>query len=199
MKKIIIAIAAALIATSAFAQNDYQIAVFGSLTDGVTDNTATIQKAIDFISDKGGGTLTFAVGRYLTGAVVLKDNVTLNLGEGAVLVAAPNIYCYKGKPALISAEGASNVAVIGKGCIEGSAKGLKAQIADQVKKGYITSSDAPAIISFKDCTNAKVDGIKIVNPAAATIEGAEVSGVHVYDYAAGKVITPEGKTIKIQK
>ena len=43
----------------------YTATVFGIHSDGVTDNTTSIQKAIDYIHEKGGGTLVFYVGRYL--------------------------------------------------------------------------------------------------------------------------------------
>ncbi|MCQ5300121.1 glycoside hydrolase family 28 protein, partial [Blautia wexlerae] len=57
-------------------------------------NTRSIQKAIDFISESGGGRLVFTVGRYLTGSIHLKSNVTIHLGEGAVLVGSTNPYDY---------------------------------------------------------------------------------------------------------
>ena len=46
---------------------DYQMTMFGIKSDGTTMNTRSIQKAIDFISESGGGRLVFTVGRYLTG------------------------------------------------------------------------------------------------------------------------------------
>ena len=63
-----------------FAQNtnqkEYKATVFGVKSDGIVNNTASIQKAIDFISENGGGTLVFYVGRYLTGGFELKSNVS---------------------------------------------------------------------------------------------------------------------------
>ena len=46
--------------------NVYYASKFGIRSDGVTLNTRSIQKAIDWISENGGGTLRFWVGRYLT-------------------------------------------------------------------------------------------------------------------------------------
>ena len=48
---------------------DYQTTMFGIKSDGVTMNTRSIQKAIDFVSENGGGRLIFNVGRYLTGSI----------------------------------------------------------------------------------------------------------------------------------
>ena len=119
MKKILIALTAWLVSLGCLAQeNNYLATVWGAKSDGITDNTASLQRAIDFISAHGGGTLSIYVGRYITGAIQLKDNVTLYLGEGAVLVASTNYYDYNGAPALIWSKDARNVAIKGKGVIE---------------------------------------------------------------------------------
>lgn len=199
MKRMIIAAILFLAAITSNAQYNCQIAVFGSITDGVTDNTATIQKAVDMVSAKGGGTLTFAVGRYLTGSIELKSNVTIELKEGAVLVASPVIHAFGGHNALIWADGAENAAVIGRGSIDGNGVALRQAIEDQYSKGYIKSAAIPALIDLSGCTGARVEGIKLINPAGEGILGVKPEGVYVYDYSAGKCITPSGKTIKIQK
>ena len=87
-------LAACMLATCTLSSSakDYQAVVFGAKSDGVTLNTQSIQRAIDHIAAEGGGRLIFTVGRYLTGAIQLKSNVTLHIGEGATLVAAPSIY-----------------------------------------------------------------------------------------------------------
>lgn len=61
-------------------------------------NTNTIQHAIDFISDNGGGELFFEQGQYLTGSIYLKHNVTLHLMDGAVLLGSTNPFDYKKDP-----------------------------------------------------------------------------------------------------
>ena len=43
----------------------YNASLFGIKSNGTTLNTTSIQKAVDYISEKGGGTLRFYVGRYL--------------------------------------------------------------------------------------------------------------------------------------
>ena len=72
----ILAVAASL-AVLPLSAKDYYASTFGIKSNGTTMNTTSIQKAIDFISEEGGGKLIFKVGRYLTGSIELKDNVTI--------------------------------------------------------------------------------------------------------------------------
>ena len=65
---------------SIFAQataKDYPASLFNIYSDGVTLNTRSIQFAIDYIHQQGGGRLVFDVGRFLTGSIHLKSNVTI--------------------------------------------------------------------------------------------------------------------------
>ena len=65
--------------------------MFNIYSDGGDSlNTRSIQFAIDYINAQGGGRLVFDVGRYLTGSIHLKSNVTIHLLEGAVLLGALN-------------------------------------------------------------------------------------------------------------
>ena len=48
---------------------DYPAALFNIYSDGITLNTRSIQFAIDYIHQHGGGRLVFNVGRYLTGSI----------------------------------------------------------------------------------------------------------------------------------
>src|SRR5205809_7901302 len=73
---------------------DYPASLFGISSDGVTLNTRSIQFAIDYIHQQGGGRLIFDVGRFLTGSIHLKSDVTLHLLEGAVLLGVLNPFDY---------------------------------------------------------------------------------------------------------
>ena len=111
----------------------YNASKFGIRSDGVTMNTRSIQKAIDWIAEQGGGTLRFWVGRYLTGSIHLKSNVTIELMEGAILVGSTNPWDYDrlvatNDHALVMAEGVENIRLIGVyssgGCIDGQGREL---------------------------------------------------------------------------
>src|SRR3981081_461312 len=96
MKKYAVAVILFLQSVELLAK-DYPASLFGIYSDGLTLNTRSIQFAIDYIQGQGGGRLVFDVGRYLTGSIHLKSNVTLQLQEGAVLVGALNPFDYDKK------------------------------------------------------------------------------------------------------
>ena len=96
----------------------YKASLFGCKSNGTTLNTNSIQRAIDYIASQGGGTLVFEVGRYVTGSIHLRQGVNIQLNEGAILVASPNIHDYDtadGVPTLIigSPDGQSRICGLG--------------------------------------------------------------------------------------
>ena len=156
--------------------DDYKASMFGIKSNGTTLNTHSIQKAIDFIHEKGGGRLVFYVGRYLTGTIQLKSNVTIHLEEGATLVGSTNIYDYNLSvrfPALITAYSADHIAITGKGVIDGQGRELANNVTDQVQKGILKDALAndrsalwrPKAIYLRECKNVELTGIVVKNAA----------------------------------
>jgi len=149
--------------------NEYNASLFGCKSDGVTNNTSSIQYAIDFIANEGGGTLHFYVGRYLTGSFELKSNVTIELHEGAVLLASPNVYDYldySGSRALIYANGQSNIKIQGKGVIQGQVPLFTANMETLVSKGIMGRDSKqllPDLIRMENSKQVSVDGIMLLN------------------------------------
>jgi len=185
----------ALIAVLVFSLNlsakDYKASLFGVKSEGITLNTKSIQKAIDYISENGGGKLVFYVGRYLTGTIQLKSNVTIELKEGAILVATPSIYDYYstgGPKALIVADGQENIGVIGKGVIEGHSESVLGQVNSQIQKGYLKETVAqasPALIALNNCTNVTINEFNLFDSAG----NAQV-------YTGCKKLTVNGVSVK---
>ena len=84
MKRVYAVLLAAGGMLAAEAAND--VRSFGAKGDGVADDTAAIQKAID-----AGGTVHFPKGTYLSGCLYLKSDGGLDLAPGAVLKANPDL------------------------------------------------------------------------------------------------------------
>lgn len=96
--------------------------------------TEAINLAILEMNQKGGGTVVVPAGTFYTGPITLKSNVNLHLSEGATLKFStdPSLYfppvqtrwegldCYNAHP-LIYAWGETNIAITGKGVIDGQA------------------------------------------------------------------------------
>lgn len=77
---------------------------FGAQGDGVTDDTGSINAAIDYVHQSGGGTVFVPRGIYqiqaskagntVAGGVVLKSNIRLTFDHGAAFRAIPNASVY---------------------------------------------------------------------------------------------------------
>ncbi len=105
---------------------------FGAVNDGATLNTEAFAKAIDHLSQLGGGTLLVPDGVWLTGPIELKSNINLNLSESAVISfdPDPDLYpmrrvIYEGfeawrRQSPITGTDLVNVAITGKGIIDGN-------------------------------------------------------------------------------
>lgn len=71
-------------------ETGYNVRDFGAKGNGSADDTAAIQKTVDYIAYRGGGTVYIPSGIYLIDparAIELIDNVILNLDDNAVLKA----------------------------------------------------------------------------------------------------------------
>lgn len=171
----IIVLALILLCFLQVSAEDYKASMFGIKSNGTTLNTTAIQKAIDYIHEKGGGRLVFYVGRYLTGNIELKSNVTIRLEEGAILVGSTNIYDYNiSAPncALVFAKNAENIAITGKGVIDGQGRVLANNLIDQIYNGIINDdlkndrpTKRPSCIYLRECSKVNIDGIVIKNSA----------------------------------
>ena len=127
--------------------NEVNLKDFGAVGDGITLNTDAFAKAIDELSKKGGGKLVVPQGVWHTGPIVLKSNIELHLNAGAVILFAADESLYpiietsfegldtRRCQSPLSANGATNIAITGKGVIDGNG-----QYWRPVKKGKVTES-----------------------------------------------------------
>jgi len=168
-----------LIFTLTIQAKDYPASFFGIESNGTTLNTTSIQKAIDHIHENGGGRLVFSVGRYVTGSIYLKSNVTIHLGEGAILLGSLNPFDYNRHgywTSMIFALDQKNIGITGDGVIDGRGYQLALNVLAMVQKGVIEGYGMdqdrakeglrPHNIYFKGCNGILIQGININNPAS---------------------------------
>jgi hypothetical protein len=101
----------------------FVITDFGAVGDANTLNTAAINGALSTCAKSGGGTVIVPLGVFKTGPLRLPPNTTLFLEAGAVLKGSADLndYIIDGvRFGLISAANADNVAITGRGTIDGS-------------------------------------------------------------------------------
>lgn len=115
-----------------FPDNEVNIADLGAIADGQTLNTAYFTKAIELMAAKGGGKVIVPSGIWMTGPIVLKSNINLHLEDGALIRFSPDFELYplvesnfEGKNTYrclspLSGNGLENIAITGKGVIDGS-------------------------------------------------------------------------------
>lgn len=119
---------------------DFKRPVFPDLTVSITEDgaregtfvTDIVNKLIDEVSVKGGGTVIVPAGKWFSGRITLKSNVNLHLAKGAILEFSGRIKDYLpavftrhegiemlASGAFIYANRQHNIAVTGKGTILG--------------------------------------------------------------------------------
>ena len=125
-------------------QNIFNVLDFGAVPDGRTLNTQAIQKTIDAAHKSNGGKVFFPQGVFLSGSVVLRSNVELHLQDGAVLLGTTDPSAYKGISrwkALILADNQKNIAITGKGMVDGQGRALALNIDSLYYAGQIDPKD----------------------------------------------------------
>lgn len=130
-----------------FKKDTLNIVKAGAVPDGFTLNTTAINSSISALSKKGGGVVLVPKGLWLTGPIVLQSNVNLHLATGSTLLFTKDKSQYplieanwEGLPQMrnqspISATDARNIAITGKGIIDGNGDVWRA-----VKKDKLTES-----------------------------------------------------------
>ena len=126
---------------------------FGGIGDGVTLNTEAFAKAIQALSDKGGGRLVVPAGIWRTGPVELKSHIELHVDKDALIVFDPDQDLY---PIIdtnfegldvrrclspLHATGAHDIAVTGGGIFDGSGEFWR-----EVKRRKVSDDQWKAIL-----------------------------------------------------
>ena len=124
---------AARVRAPVFPPRAFDVVAHGAKGDGTTLNSAAFARAIAACVKAGGGRVHVPAGRYLTGAVRLESNVELHLDANATLLFSTDPADYPlvhtrwegvelmNYSPLVYAYRAKNVAVTGKGMLDGQA------------------------------------------------------------------------------
>lgn len=179
-----------------FKSTVYDITRYGAVANGKTDIKPAIDKAINLCNSNGGGEVLIPKGKFfIAGPVVLKSHVNLHFEDGAELIFSSNdkdylptvITLWEGTELynyspLIYAYQCTDIAITGKGLINGSASQnfakwhpqnspeqnkLRQMGIDGVpvdKRIFGEGSHLPPdMIQFFGCKNILIDGISITD------------------------------------
>jgi hypothetical protein len=157
--------------TVTFAATTCDARAFGAKGDGVTKDTSAIQKAIDSCASQGGGTVHLSAGTYLSAPIELKSNITLQLDKGATLLGSPDHNDYPAKTELrmpdvqplVSAQNASNIAIVGEGTIDGNGESWWEEARKIRDHGVLGNHPRPKLIIFDHCQNVRMEGVTVQN------------------------------------
>lgn len=126
---------------------EFRLDDFGGRGDGVTLNTEAFARAVEAVERAGGGRLSVPAGVWLTGPIELCSRIELHLEDNAIVVFSTDKDLYPIVPAIfegldtyrcqspISAVGQCDVAITGRGIIDGSGDAWRA-----VKRDKVTAS-----------------------------------------------------------
>ncbi|MDN5212754.1 glycosyl hydrolase family 28 protein [Fulvivirgaceae bacterium BMA12] len=166
---------------SCMSQNTVDIRKFGAVGDARTLNTESIQAAIDQVAASGGGSVIIPKGNFVTGSIMLKDDVELKLEEGAVLLGSTDFNHYKQGShwyALVLSLDAKNVRISGEGVIDGQALDLVDDVMTKLTRGEIEASQyrrnrpneavRPQLIEFTNVSNVTIQDVTLRNASGWT-------------------------------
>ena len=182
-----------------FAAFILDIREFGAVGDGKTVNTFAIQTAI--LSAPENSIIEIRDGNYLTGPVLLKSNITINIAGNARLTALKEREMYpilpasinkadrtfylgswEGEPAacfasLFTGVSVNNVNITGEGTIDGNSDRETWWKDAKIKR----ISWRPRTIFLTDCSNINIVGINIENSPSWTLHPVFSSNLGFFD------------------
>ncbi len=150
----------------------FDVRAFGATGDGVTPDTAALNRAVEACSMAGGGKVLLPPGRYLSGTIHLRSHVHLYLDAGARLIGSPDLslYHHPARPdslpaeakwgnwyrGLIVGENLVDVTLGGPGTIDGN-KVFDAEGEEKMR--------GPHTIVFAGCRDFTIRDLTVVDSA----------------------------------
>lgn len=175
----------------------FDVKAFGATGARADSATRAFQAAIDGCAAAGGGTVRVPPGTYTVGMIQLKDNVTLDVGTGATLfLSQDNAEFPRGRRAMIFAENATNIAVTGRGTLDGLAqyvftemRGLDPEIAEEIEiaraagvdmRRYYRTGVQTCMFILNGCRNVLLRDVSIVHSPLWNVRLNDCDRVHVH-------------------
>jgi polygalacturonase len=196
-------------ADSAVPPGALDVRAYGAVPDGKTKCTEAVRKAIDTAAAQGGGTVYFPAGQFLIGPIRLKSHITLYLDAGAVVKFSTDFDDYlpmvpsrwegievTNFSPLISAFDAEDIAICGRGTLDGQGKawwdyyhqvaaaGVSASRSKWQEEFRLRNADAIASSGYKllalgflrppfiqpyRCKNVLIEGVTVTNSPFWTV------------------------------
>ena len=169
----------------------YNVRELGAKGDGVTLDTAAIQRAFDNCK-KNGGTVEFPPGTYLSQPLKIRSQTTIVLEPGATLLATTNQSDFMKVPGdwllaksgsdfipFITGSDLKDVTITGGGVIDGNGAVWwgEAEKARQKKSGY--TLPRPNLLVIQRSTNVRLEDITLQNSPKFHFVPTECEGVVV--------------------
>jgi Glycosyl hydrolases family 28 len=198
----VLLVPAARAAQQATAVTAFDVRGFGATGQRADNATSAFQRAIDACTAAGGGTVRVPSGAYTIGMIELKDNVTLDLDAGATLLLSQDTTQFpRGRRAMVFAENAHNIAVTGRGTLDGLAqyvftemRGVDPEIADEIAiaqaagvdmRRYYRTGVQTYMFILNGCHDVLLRDISIVHSPLWNVrlndcDRVQVRGVYIY-------------------
>ncbi len=183
----------------------YNIRDFGAKGDGVTLDTAALQAAIDACHRDAGGTVLVPAGVFPIATVELKSQVTLHLAARGTLLGTADGKRYRaaeaiprrgehtmgdGNVAMIFAANAENVAIEGKGTIDGQGAQFRSRVRGEMPPAGTRGSQRPHHVIFYQCRNVVVRDVFLTASAYHSIRvclctHVRIDGIRIHSRVNG--------------
>src|SRR4029453_10659831 len=174
----------------------FDVKAFGAAGLRAQNATGACQAAIDACAAAGGGLVRAPPGEDSVGTIQLKDNVTLHVEAGATLfLIQDNAEFPRGRRAMLFAENAVNVAITGRGTLDGLAqyefvpmRGVDPEIAREIDiaraagvdmRRYYRVGVQTYMFILNNCRNVLLRDISIVHSPLCNVRLNDCDRVHV--------------------
>ena len=177
-------VAVTMLSGAAFGAGSFDVTAYGAKGDGTTKDTAAIQRAIDACAVAGGGEVILPKGRFLSGSLVLKDNVCFVVTPEAILLGSTAMDDYPNRR-LISATDATGIGIRGGGTIDGQGESFWERrpepYAGPAWRGTAQFAyralRRPSFLHFLRCRGVTVRDLRLTNSPSWTLHVQRCTGV----------------------